>query len=231
MSARAPLAIFNLWNAIHRDEPRSTLGGIVGDTAHSFGYHLARHDLPGSDYSVQLPRDRQGASDAASALDVSLPPDLMITCTRRLLAAAKAHDVRLRALREFCGTLDGQNTYPWDLSSNRSEGVNTWDDSHLWHIHLSFYREFADDAAALAPIADVFAGKPLTLPATSPNWSDMATQADIQKMIDAAIDRHLRAAVFGGNADLTKLAPGLYPDAEHGLTDRLRAVEAKVAGK
>lgn len=158
MSARAPEAIHRLWLDVNRGVPRAVLSGIVGDTAHSFGYHLARRDLPSDDYSVQLRRDRLGADDCASALDVSLPPDLMKVCTRRLLDAARAKDPRLKALREFCGTLDGQSTYPWDLSTNTSEGVGSWDDSHLWHIHLSFYRAYADRYDVLAPIADVFAG-------------------------------------------------------------------------
>lgn len=158
MSARAPQAIYSLWNDIHKHLPQAVLSGIVGDVHHSFGYHLARRDLPQSDYSVQLSLDRKGASDCASALDVSLPPDLMKICTRRLLAAAKAEDPRLKGLREFCGTLDGRQTYPWDLSTNSSEGIDTWDDSHLWHIHLSFYRAYADNYDVIAPIADVFTG-------------------------------------------------------------------------
>jgi hypothetical protein len=159
MSARAPQAIWDLYDAIKALVPQASMGGIVGDTAHSFGYHLAREDLPGSDYSVELAQDKMGASDCASALDVSLPSDLMRKCTGNLLAAAKAHDPRLRAVREFCGTLNSSQTYPWQLvPSNGSEGVDTWDHSHLSHIHISILREFADDAAALAPIADVFAG-------------------------------------------------------------------------
>lgn len=161
MSAVAPSAIYALWNAIKAKQPRAQLGGIVGDTAHSFGYHLARRDLPASDYSVSLPADKLGSSANASALDVSLPADLMKRYTANLLAAAKAGDHRLRALREFCGTLNGTDTYPYDLSSHSGEGINSWDDSHLWHIHLSFYREFADNEAALLPIADVMLGIPL----------------------------------------------------------------------
>lgn len=192
MAAIAPQAIYNLWYAIHRDLPKSQLGGIVGDTAHSFGYHLARHDLPASDYSVQLPRDRLGPSDLASALDVTLPPDLMKTCTKRLVDAAKAHDPRLKALREFCGTLNGTDTYPWDLSTNQSEGVGTWDDSHLWHIHLSFYRQYADNETALLPIADVLAGKPLSeeftvTPEDEKKIHDLI--AESEKRIDERIDR------------------------------------------
>lgn len=87
------------------------------------------------------------------------------------------------------------------------------DNMHI-EIHLS-----PDDARTIT--AD--------LSPTDPDWSDMATQAEIQKMIDASIDKRLRAAVFGGNADLHKSAPDLYPDENEGLTDRLRKLEKKSA--
>lgn len=158
MTARAPQAIWNLWYAIHRGVPRSLLGGIVGDVGHSFGYHLARRDLPSSDYSVQLPKDKLGKADCASAIDISLPPDLMLVYTRKLVVAAKAKDPRLAAVREFCGTTNGLNPHPFDLSRNADDPSNTqgWDDSHLSHIHISFYREYADHDSALLPVAELF---------------------------------------------------------------------------
>lgn len=177
--ARAPQAIYSLWADVQKAIPSAVLSGIVGDAAHSFGYHLSRQELPASDYSVQLTLDKRGASDCASALDISLSPSLMQTCTRRLLTAAKAGDPRLKGLREFCGTLNGADTYPWDLSTNTSEGVNSWDNSHLWHIHLSFFRAYADDYTTLAPIAQVLAGI---------QGDDMPTPADLWNYVitDAA---------------------------------------------
>lgn len=237
MSARAPQAIWNLWYAIHRQIPESELGGIVGDVAHSFGYHLARRDLPASDYSVQLPKDKLGKSDCASALDVTLPPDLMQTCTRRLLDAAKAHDPRLHAVREFCGTLDGKQTFPWQLTpTDGGEGVGTWDDSHLWHIHISILREYADDQAALLPIADVFAGTPLVIDPTDPKWSSKMDRAEVIKAASEGvrdeIDAALRAFAHGGDhGDFTpERLPNVIKAAGEGALDRIRALE-KAAGK
>lgn len=160
MSAYAPQAIQQLYSVIASRLPQAQLGGIVGDFGHSFGYHLARNDLPSTDYSVVLPLDRQGDGGCASALDVTFGEGspLMVECTSRLLAAAKANDPRLRALREFCGTTDGQHTHPYDLSNGQDGPLDSWDASHLAHIHLSFYRAYANDYAALAPIADVFTG-------------------------------------------------------------------------
>lgn len=172
--AYAPSAIQQLFAAVQARIPAARLGGIVGDQAHSFGYHLARNELPAGDYSVQLPPDRLGDAGAASALDVTLPPDLMIACTRRLVAAAKARDPRLSALREFCGTTDGTTTHNYDLASGY-EGFNEWDASHLWHIHLSIYRLHAETTAILLPIADVLAGRPTPSAPTELGDNDMAT--------------------------------------------------------
>ena len=52
--------------------------GVVGNAAHTYGYHLGRDRIydgggPGKgdrDYSVQTRRDKAGLSDAASAIDL-----------------------------------------------------------------------------------------------------------------------------------------------------------------
>lgn len=167
MSARAPEAVWALWYEIKKQVPSAVLSGIVGDVRHSFGYHLARRDLSSSDYSVVLPRDKMGAGDCASALDVSLSPALMKAVTSRLFVAARAGDARLYALREFCGTLNGDTTAAYDLHS-KSASYGTWDSSHLWHVHLSFFRAYADSTSALLPIANVIGGAAAPRPAPKP---------------------------------------------------------------
>jgi hypothetical protein len=194
--AIATSALSEAFGLIHAHEPRAKLGGIVGDVHHSFGYHLARNELGPGDYSVILPLDKKGPSDTASALDVTLPDDLMRTMTARLHDAALAHDYRLRGLREFCGTIDGEHTFPWDLSDNSSEGLDTWDDSHLWHIHLSGYRAYVNDKAVWADIAAVLLGEK----ATNPH--------------PAAPYLHRRWPAFMGPNDYFGLITG--PDESHG---------------
>lgn len=153
---RAPSAIRAAADRIVASVPGAVFSGIVGDAAHTFGYHVARDELPPTDGSVQLPLDQQGPGDAASALDISLPPDQMIAVTSRLAGLAVAGDSSLYALREFAGTLDGSATYAYDLAEHAPE--YGWDSSHLWHIHLSGYRAYADDAAAWDSIASAFIG-------------------------------------------------------------------------
>lgn len=167
MSAIAPARILNVEREFSKrpDRPQSyRFSGVAGDVRHSFGYHVDPADLSGSDYSLQTARDRRGATqhpNDASAWDLSFGPADMILVTRRLLRAAKANDPRMAAVREFCGTLDGNNTYPWDLHGNVSEGINSWDDSHLWHVHVSFYRDASE--AQMRLLLDVLCGKPASI--------------------------------------------------------------------
>lgn len=133
------------------------LGGILGDQAHTYGYHRARAVLPAEDYSVQLPRDRVGCAWAASALDITpTDPTGVAIMTRRLMRAAARMDKRLHPLREFFGTLDGRHVYGYDL--HRRVPVQA-DDSHLWHLHLSIHRDVACRRARLLPLAEVLAGR------------------------------------------------------------------------
>ena len=160
MAARAPKGIEALWHRLDKLMPAAVLSGIVGDAAHTYGYHCSRAELPRSDYSVKLPADRRGPPDAAAALDVSYPPKQMKLVTARLVRAAKRGDPRVARLREFCGTLNGRQTYPWQIHpASGSEGVDSWDDSHLWHVHLSMLRQYVDDGAGYPGVADVMAGR------------------------------------------------------------------------
>ncbi|WP_051110402.1 peptidoglycan-binding domain-containing protein [Longispora albida] len=153
------LAFARNWeNAIASAE----FSGIVGDRAHARtgGYHISREDQPGWNYSVQLPEDKRGASNWASAVDMSMNAADMRLVTSRLLASAKdPHDPRLDPVREFFGTLDGRTVTGWDCYHGRPSSSDT---SHLWHVHVSFLRQHADNAAALAAVLDVILGKPAT---------------------------------------------------------------------
>jgi hypothetical protein len=155
----APAAIQRLFDRLVATHPnhRLELGGIVGDASHTYGYHRARAVLPDTDYSVQLPRDRQGDPWAASALDVTpKDPIVMQRLTSRLARAVARRDPRLtRCVREFYGTLDGRNVYGYDLAEGRPQSS---DASHLHHLHLSFYRDTTQRPRLLDGVAVVLAG-------------------------------------------------------------------------
>jgi hypothetical protein len=154
----APAAIGALFAKLSDALPfEIQLGGILGDQAHVYGYHRARAVLPVDDYSVVLPRDRQGRPWAAAALDITPVEPLHVqTLCSRLVRAVARRDSRLRPLREFYGTLDGRNVYGFDLHTWRPASS---DASHLWHLHLSFHRDVACRASRLLPLADLLAGK------------------------------------------------------------------------
>lgn len=121
--------------------------GLKGDESHTYGYHRSRiwinQDGDGrDDYSNQLAKDLSGDGNWIAALDVSLNPELMKTTTARLINALKARDSRMASVREVFGTLDGRNVTAWDAASN---SYTTADDSHLWHVHMSFYRSMANN--------------------------------------------------------------------------------------
>lgn len=154
----APAAIHGVFDRLASVRPHVdwTLSGIVGDIAHKYGYHRARAVLPADDYSIELKRDQGGDDWAASALDIT-PPDALHQhrLTYRLAKATTAGDHRLRCVREWYGSLDSVHVAGWDLATDRPA---TSDASHLWHVHISFYRDTTARAKLLAAVGDLLAG-------------------------------------------------------------------------
>ena len=148
-------AIQHLYDRLEVTYPHAQLelGGIY---ANKPGYHNKRDNLPGSDYSVQHPDDRAGSGQDASALDITLrnPPEIA-KLTQRLIDLADAHDDRIQVLREFLGTTNGYTVVGRDVRENRPI---TSDDSHLWHCHISVYRRYAGDWAAMDAVAAAITG-------------------------------------------------------------------------
>lgn len=119
---------------------------IKGDKYHGFGYHRSRnwiyaHGKGPLDYSVRHPADKGGDGNWLAALDIAVPQRQVIEISHRLHAAMRTRDPRVAQVREYFGTLDGENVSGW--SSSLNEAVSS-DDSHLTHVHLSFYRSMAD---------------------------------------------------------------------------------------
>lgn len=117
--------------------------GIVGDAAHaaSGGYHeghddLAAHGRLGYDYSVVESRRDTRPTDAASAVDFA-GTSWWRPLTLWLVDQCKAGTPGTEDIREIIYTPDGQTVRRWDRLGVRSSG----DDSHLWHTHLSFFRD------------------------------------------------------------------------------------------
>ena len=123
----------------------SSAVGIVGDSSHDGGYHCGRDRVVSGDYSVvESSRDRNGLTDAAAALDVggfSRTVDGRSLNLRDfslwLVAQCKAGAADARDIREVIYSPDGRTVRRWDRLGIRSSG----DDSHLWHTHISFFRD------------------------------------------------------------------------------------------
>lgn len=185
MTEYAPSAIQGLFNDIKAVIPQAVMGGILGDSAHTYGYHRGRNYVSSSDYSVQLADDKQGDGEAACALDLSWSEaSWQYTVSQRLLNAK--HDSRMSACREFYGSTDGYNVCGWDYYGGYAV---TSDDSHLWHIHLSILRKWSNDSGALSGIADVITGVSGSGGGGGGgDWFDMATTEDLKTAVRAVLN-------------------------------------------
>ena len=178
MTEYAPSAIQNMFNRIKAGIPDAIMAGIIGDAAHTYGYHRGRNYCGSGDYSCQQPPDLKGDGEAASAIDISWgKASSQYTVSQRLMNAA--NDSRMNPIRSFFGSTDGYTVCGWDYYGNYPVAS---DDSHLWHIHISVLREHANNTSALAAVADVITGggsAGVQPPATG-DWFDMATQKDLE---------------------------------------------------
>ena len=112
--------------------------GIVGDSAHTYGYHLGKDRLPSGDYSTRTSRDQAGLTNAASALDIGNFGSLW-QLTEFLVAEAR--NGRLPDVREIIGPLRDGRAYRWDHLDGWTAVRRSAGDSHEWHIHASYYRD------------------------------------------------------------------------------------------
>lgn len=119
--------------------------GIVGDEAHrrrGVSYHLGRDHLISTAYSRQTARDRAGLTNAASAMDIGNYRGLR-DLSIELVKACRANAPGTRDIREVIYSPDGRTVLRWDrqrgYASAPREGEA--DSSHLWHTHISWYRD------------------------------------------------------------------------------------------
>lgn len=212
--------------------------GTRGNTSHTSGYHRSRNWVlkvsakRGSDYSVQLAADKQGDPNWTCAVD-STPGNWgtaenrrrMQVATANLINAAKAHDPRMRAVREIAGTLDGKHVVTWDCARNAFK--DPFDSSHLDHYHVSLYRGMAaDDHTGIFEViagidleddmmdlmqwtgsAAVFLTDGLTARLLTPDGLEGE-----QQLFDAGVRRlRQRAVVSVGNREVIGLIEGQCP--------------------
>jgi len=155
--------IWNFWLESKKIITGVRLGGIY---AFKSGYHSSRDEnekyWPGN-YSITLSYDKEGPSWAASAIDLTMSDGEMRKRTSYLQKAADTNDPRMSAVRSFYGTIDSRNVLGRIRRSNTgSFDKNTSDASHLWHIHISFFRKYSNNWTMLSRVLSVLKGENLT---------------------------------------------------------------------
>lgn len=115
--------------------------GIVGDPAHLGGYHCGRDRIVNNDYSVyESDRDRKGLSDYASALDIGTFTNGEMNLrhfSKWLVARCERGTLDTANIREVIYSPDGETVLRWDRLRRRKTG----DNSHLYHTHISYFRD------------------------------------------------------------------------------------------
>lgn len=115
--------------------------GIVGDKNHRGGYHCGSDRVISGDYSVvESKRDRNGLSQAASAIDIGYFPGLR-KMSLWLVAQCEAGAPDTLDIRSIIYSPDGKTVERWDRLDIRDGG----DGSHRSHTHCSWHRDSEDD--------------------------------------------------------------------------------------
>ncbi|MEU4594379.1 hypothetical protein [Micromonospora aurantiaca (nom. illeg.)] len=130
--------------------------GIVGDADHRGGYHCGSNRVVTNDYSVvESSRDRAGLTLFASALDVGNfsvrsggKTHNLRTFSAWLVAQCAANAADARDIREVIYSPDGRTVRRWDRLGRRTSG----DSSHLFHTHISFFRDATRAGRDLTPL-------------------------------------------------------------------------------
>lgn len=182
MATLVPRALSRVYDHIGPYLSSDRKGGIAN--AGSPGYHTSREDLlkqkRSADYSIQAPADKRGNAKNAAGIDITLSDAEMKTVSTRLREACTPdsggeYDPRIECIREFIGTVDGRNVSGYNryASGSGSRSSTGWkssgygDSSHLWHVHVSVFRDRVEDENEMLGLSEVIAG----LPAGALGWS------------------------------------------------------------
>lgn len=157
-------AIWWFWVQAQKLDPaHMRLGGIY---AKKPGYHNMRKALPRSDYSVKYFKDMLGPDDKAAAIDISFTDaqqrgdfrTIAKYSTRLYKSGRDLRDERGNYLREFFGNTDtDRQVEGWDFQKVCPS--TSPDNTHIWHIHLSWMRAYVNDYKAMRAVLSILAGE------------------------------------------------------------------------
>lgn len=122
--------------------------GIVGDSSHQqkgTSYHLGADHLSAGAYSNLTARDRRGLTNGASAIDLGKLEGSygeLRSFSSWLVSQARKNAPGTIDIREIIYSPDGRVVKRWDRERGYTSAPKTeGDSSHLWHTHVSFYRD------------------------------------------------------------------------------------------
>ena len=122
--------------------------GAAGDNNHLSGRHRSYAWDRNSRYCVDRgygtsdARDQSGDRNWYRAVDVGITGQALFDASRRMDALVRSG--RAPGVAEWFGTLDGRTVAGWFQGS-----PSTSDSSHLFHLHVGFWNEAANDAALM----------------------------------------------------------------------------------
>jgi hypothetical protein len=144
------------WAGLYKS---AKISGIVGDPAHQArgGYHIGRAFQSSSNYSVTRPDDRVGPADAAAAIDMTLSPADMVTCTGRLMAAYNnTSDPRRKYVNAVNGWDGSGDATRFDIYARKTKYASP---DHKWHIHLELRRKYVNAKVAADAVISLLSGE------------------------------------------------------------------------
>ena len=205
------------------------LGGIC---ANKPGYHNTRNKVLanfGPDYSTELPIDKLGPGNVCAAVDLTFRSTYEITlATKRLRdAALDPKDDRTKYIREFIGTTNGTKVDCWihddEFLAFRYDGSR--DSTHLWHIHISYFRKWAAEAVAGEAIASVINGE------TYKQWLErkgLPEEEEVDPKLAFNLERYLYALISNFDAEEIYFPDGNRGTINNAIADRFNDLESRV---
>ena len=141
--------------------------GAPGDNNHLYGRHRSANwdrqsrYCTNRSYGTTDARDHAGDQNWYRAVDIGIQGDTLHAACHRIDDAVRAG--KLPEVAEWFGTFDGQTVVGWYEGHPSSS-----DSSHLYHMHVGVWTQFADDFQVMQRIYGVITG---TTPA--PQEDDM----------------------------------------------------------
>jgi hypothetical protein len=148
--------------------------GVVGNAAHTSGYHLGKDRIVLPDYSVSYARDKAGFSNAASAIDLGRLNGSLANLRKFsvwLVAELKSSPALRYDFREIIYSPDGVKVQRYSAVDNAIHtGPGNGDSSHITHTHISYIRD-SERRSKLPAFEKFFESPPVTGDVPMPSMS------------------------------------------------------------